>query len=305
MTSNGEISLPYKTTAAFSAAITAHLKSASQTSGFTPTELRRQFAYDRLLQRIFAHEPYDWVLKGGGGMLARIPQAARHSMDLDMFYDGNLHEAMNQLRVLASQDAGDFFDFHLLTGRTIGERGTQIAVNATLDNRTFERFSIDLVVVSNMTQDPDTIQPLSPLSIEGLSRFPYRVYPVVDHLADKHAAILETHRGVPSSRYRDLVDITIIATTQRIDSAPLRTAVISELAYRNISMPETFTVPSTAWRNGYETLVKNLPRTNAPATLQDALAIAGALLNPILNGTADGQWNPDLCCWEPIRTNTN
>jgi Nucleotidyl transferase AbiEii toxin, Type IV TA system len=299
MTANHEASLPYKTAGAFRTAITAHIATAAESSGFTPTELRRQFAYDRLLQRIFANDPHDWVLKGGGGMLARIPQEARHSMDLDVYYNGNLHDALNRLKALTSLDGGDYFEFRLSERKTIGERGATIGVNATLDNRTFEKFTIDLVVASNMTQQPETIQPISPLIIEGLSRFPYQVYPLVDHLADKHAAMNETHRGgEPSSRYRDLVDITIIAITQHVNATELRSAINSEFAYRGIAIPKTFTVPSTSWRNGYENLVKHLPNTNAPRTLDAALDLASALFNPVLNGTATGQWNPDKRQWE-------
>jgi len=38
------------------------------------TELLRQFAYARLLARVFIHEPAGWVLKGGIGLLARLPR---------------------------------------------------------------------------------------------------------------------------------------------------------------------------------------------------------------------------------------
>jgi hypothetical protein len=48
-------------------------------------ELLRQFAYARLLARIFVLEPERWVLKGATGLLARLP-SARHSLDVDLWH---------------------------------------------------------------------------------------------------------------------------------------------------------------------------------------------------------------------------
>jgi predicted nucleotidyltransferase component of viral defense system len=295
--------LPYRTADAFNKAISAHIISAERRSSYANVELRRQFVYDRLLQRVFAREPNDWVLKGGGGMLARIPGVARHSMDLDMLYKGDLRAAITRLRDLAARDGGDFFEFRFVEGRGIGDRGVKLGVIAILDDQAFERFNVDLVIVSNMTQEPDLVQSISPLTITGLSNHPYRVYPVVDHLADKHAAIIErtARAGEPSSRYRDLIDITIMARTQHVDASALRTALFSEYAHRGLAAPSHFEVPSPAWRQGYEDLVSLYPNTNAPTNFDDALAIASALFDPVLNGTASGRWNPDVLGWE-LRT---
>lgn len=76
---------PYRSPAALRAALTDRLKKLADSSPFTVTELHRQFAYDRLLARLFSAPDADrWVLKGAAALLARL-DVARHSKDVDLF----------------------------------------------------------------------------------------------------------------------------------------------------------------------------------------------------------------------------
>jgi hypothetical protein len=76
---------PYQSPAALRAALTGRLKKLALASPFTMTELHRQFAYDRLLARIFsAPDAQRWMLKGAAALLARL-DVARHSKDVDLF----------------------------------------------------------------------------------------------------------------------------------------------------------------------------------------------------------------------------
>ncbi len=129
-------------------------------------------------------------------------------------YEGQLELAISTLQAVAAVDFEDFFSFDVDPGPTTDPgRARKLVITAFLGNKEFQRFKIDLVVSSNMTQQPDIIAPLSPVKIPGLPVYPYRVYAVVDHLADKIAAMVEQHNGQPSSRYRDLVDIVLLANT--------------------------------------------------------------------------------------------
>ncbi len=66
-------------------------------------DLRRQFAYDRLLARVFSREPEAWVLKGATALLARLEGSARHTLDIDLYRLGaRLDEAEVALRAAAS-----------------------------------------------------------------------------------------------------------------------------------------------------------------------------------------------------------
>lgn len=141
--------------------------------------------------------------------------------------------AIDQLQQLGADDAfGDYFTFDINEGRarSAGAPNVELGVVAFLGEREFERFKIDLVVVSNMTATPEMVDPIHPIEVPGLRITAYRVYPLVDHIADKHAAMLEMHGEQESTRYRDLVDLVVIAGSQTINAEALRAAMLSEYA---------------------------------------------------------------------------
>jgi hypothetical protein len=91
--------------------------------GMTLDSLRWQFAYDRLLTRIFTGPDGErWVLKGATAILAHLADDARHTRDADLYrQDEDLPAAENSLRAAAGTDAGDFFRFTLDPGQRITE----------------------------------------------------------------------------------------------------------------------------------------------------------------------------------------
>jgi hypothetical protein len=76
------------TPVAFRAAIKEHFAQIARADGRYPLhELQRQFAYDRVLARLFSSDHADrWVLKGAGALLARLA-TARHSEDIDVLFE--------------------------------------------------------------------------------------------------------------------------------------------------------------------------------------------------------------------------
>ena len=106
----------YATPVAFRSAINDRLRSAvSEDPSRSLADLRRQFAYDRLLYRIFSgDDPDRWVLKGATALLARLRGRARHSIDIDLFDQaGGLEDAEGALQAAALRDGGDHFRFVL------------------------------------------------------------------------------------------------------------------------------------------------------------------------------------------------
>src|SRR5436190_3361606 len=117
---------PYGSPAALRAALTGRLKRLAASSPFTVTELHRQFAYDRLLARVFsAPDAERWVLKGAAALLARL-DVARHSKDIDLSWQStvDLDEAEQAFRAAAGRDVGDFFVFELgAAAPLVGDKG--------------------------------------------------------------------------------------------------------------------------------------------------------------------------------------
>lgn len=291
---------PYRTSEAFRSALSDRIGVASVSSdGFTINQLRRQFAYGRLLARIFTGGESRWVLKGAGGLLARLPGYARHSLDIDLFHQGDMASGIEELQRLGGTDPfGDFFTFDINAGQTPAPDAPNVALGvvAFLGEREFERFKVDLVVVSNLTAAPELIVPISPIDIPGLTAVPYLVYPLVDHIADKHAAMIEPHRSGPSTRYRDLVDLVIIATSNSVDAASLHVAMVSEYTHRSLAVPEAVELPSEDWISGYQRAATTARNLHYP-TATEALAIVKKMLDPILAGRSSGIWDPVTLQW--------
>jgi hypothetical protein len=154
---------PYRTPAAFRAALTDRLKALATESSFTIPELQRQFAYDRLLARVFtAKDSEQWVLKGAVSLLARL-DTARHSKDVDLAWPAaaGLADAERALRTAAADDLGDFFVFTLgPAGPLADHKGVRLPVIAELGGRRFVAFSVDVVGGLTMTAEADLVPPL-------------------------------------------------------------------------------------------------------------------------------------------------
>lgn len=136
----------YADPSALRQAVTDRLRQRAREQQTQLADLQRQFAYDRLLARVFSAEPETWVLKGAAALLARLGGSARHTLDVDLYRPaGRLEEAEAALRAAASMDPGDFFRFTLEPGRRIAEgRVTlRVPVTAFLGATEFARFHVE------------------------------------------------------------------------------------------------------------------------------------------------------------------
>jgi hypothetical protein len=277
---------------------------AAQRPNTRPNDLSRQFAYDRLLARVFIADPDRWVLKGAAAMLARLPAAARHSKDVDLYSrHGDLPEAEEALRVTAALDMGDYFRFTLGPARALaqGARATRVPIVASLGPMEFASFHADLVTGLSMTGEPEEVPPLIDIDI-GLPRPRYRAYPVADHIADKLCAMLETHPratggSVGSTRYRDLVDLATFARSSEVDGDALAIALRSESVRRGLALPQRLPdPPGPDWRAGYARSARDAPGL-PDRDLDAALRTVRLLLDPVLAGERVRHWDPASLSW--------
>jgi hypothetical protein len=107
-------------------------------------DLQRQFAYDRLLARLYLLDDA-WILKGATAMLARRI-AVRHTIDIDIYRATQREEAERDLRRALDLDAGDWFGFEAGPARPVadGATGLRVPVVATLGATAWARFHIDM-----------------------------------------------------------------------------------------------------------------------------------------------------------------
>lgn len=173
-------------------AIRDRARAASKATGRPANEIVRRFVYDRFLARVFADPSAPWVLKGRTAVLARVNDA-RHSKDVDLLSSlGDIDAALEVLRAAAAVDLADHFRFVIRTVRPSGGAakqpdvaGYRVQVDAYCGTRRCEAFGVDLVTGSLMTTEPEVVRSSLPLEVPGLPPPTVRVYPVVDHIADK------------------------------------------------------------------------------------------------------------------------
>jgi hypothetical protein len=290
----------YGSPVAFRTALTARLKTMATTSRWTLTQLQRQFAYDRLLERLYLTDQ-DWIVKGATALLAR-EIGVRGSLDIDLYRHAGHEKAESDLRAAAAADIGDWFRFELGNSQVMdtATRGARIPVIAYVGATQWAKFQIDLVGADvKMTGVPEDVPSLARVAMPDVEQHGYRAYPLVDHIADKIAAIFQRYgpTRTPSTRYRDLVDLVAITTSASVAADAQMAALGSELQRRDLPTPSQFDVPSRdLWERGYSAAATNslLP---IALTLDEALDVVRSFAEPLFDGTAGGTWDPAARAW--------
>ena len=143
-----------------------------------------------------------------------------------------------------------------------------------------------------MTATPDDVSALVDIDV-GLPPPSYRAYPVVDHIADKVCAMLETHPRaggdpIASTRYRDLVDLATFARASEIDGAALSKALRSEAQRRDLTLPDD--LPDPAGPDGPAGIRSRRPRRPEPGR-------PNPMLNPVLAREQPASWELTILTW--------
>jgi hypothetical protein len=271
-----------------------------------------EVAFRRVLARLEAAKPGRWVLKGGVALLLRL-DPNRTSDDIDIAYldaAGQHGVALAALERALTLDLGDHFSFAVRPGeRDQGDAGIDetipLRVEARIGGRRWVEFGIDLGYTEGGTPTESLLPRENLTGLAEVDAIPAVRSLAIDlQVAQKLCAMFELHGEPPkhSSRARDLVDLAMIATqVPGIDAGNLRRHVESEQARRlakgslRAELPrrlELAPVQVDDWRRRWARATRA-----APMSLDEAHEIASALLNPILDGTARGEWSPADRAW--------
>jgi hypothetical protein len=289
----------YPSPQAFRQALTDKLRDASRNSIWTLSQLQRQMAYDRLLERLYLVDD-GWVVKGATALLAR-GIGVRATIDIDIYRERARELAEAELREAASRDIGDWFTFELGPGRAVAtDAAVRIPVTAYVGTASWAAFHVDMVGSDlRMTGDPEHVPPLARVLMPDIEQHGYRAYPLVDHIADKISAIIQRYgdEDRPSTRFKDLVDLVAIITKVSVAADQQLAALASEAQRRGTVMPESFDVPDRGlWERGYAAEAGRSLLLIAP-TLTEALGVVRPFVDPLLAGAAVGRWDPKLGRW--------
>ncbi|MEU0061089.1 nucleotidyl transferase AbiEii/AbiGii toxin family protein [Streptomyces sp. NPDC006334] len=276
------------------------------------SDLMKIFYFNRLAARVFTKEPNGWLIKGGQALLVRYRGAARLSQDIDLQStdpDRSADEVRQLVIEAASLDLGDFlrytptkYDNHSDEGRGGAQHFKVFCGTAQVAD-----IKVDLVVGRTLSGTPETRTLKSAVDIEWPVDWPdVCLYPVVDHIADKICAMYERHgenAQYGSSRYRDLADLLLISQQETVRGQEVTQALHREAERRrqngtSITLPAAFEAPGTDWHDGYPKQAALVIGLRGCNTYPEAAQAAAAFINPMLNSTAQGTWNPDHAAWE-------
>lgn len=234
-----------QTPAALRMSLKAKLNAEARERGVTSDPIRKQFVFALLYRRIFPSGDDRWMVLGGNALLLRTG-GGRFTKDVDLSRseDWSDEESLREeLRALVDRDVGDGFSIEV--GRIepndhrdqygYGTRSAKAYLRVTLAGQEFEKFTIDLSVRRHIHGPVDYVVPEPVIDHELLKDLPaVPVVPIENHAADKICALYESHRGEPSTRYRDLTDLVRIVQDLRIDAGRLREVLSHEKSRRKM-----------------------------------------------------------------------
>ncbi|ATG50119.1 hypothetical protein CFK38_00215 [Brachybacterium vulturis] len=231
--------MAYPTSRALASAIQQRAR-----DGAGQTALNEFFA-QRLISRLAISFPDQWALKGGQAMVARLPDVARTTRDIDGALVSTSRETAIAELDHAAKSApadSDFLEFELVKSKPgYVDDLASLSFRVRFGGKVHGNVRLDVQVV----HDRHVLGELVPLGRRvdppKQNGWPdrVRVLPVPDHMAEKLVALYSVHAGRPSSRERDIVDLALLARYAPPPSGPLAPALRRAL---NRPMPPSVTV---------------------------------------------------------------
>jgi hypothetical protein len=159
------------------------------------------------------------------------------------------------------------------------------------------RLNVDLVVSVGITGEIVIARPANRLPLPRLASTDYRLYPVVDQIADKVCATVADYARKPSSREKDLVDLVIIALTHDVDAGSVGSAIQTEASRRGLEPIPSLTIPEGRGLR-YAREIRSTPYGRDFGTVAAAVALMRTFLDPVLDGrVAAGTWSHTSATW--------
>lgn len=302
----------YRTPAGFRAALEQRQKTRAAAQGVPFDRLARVDMYFRFLARLIREFPSGaLVVKGGVALEMRLSRA-RATADVDLRAIGAPDQVYARIRRAALVDLGEFLTFVVeeddgnadIEGDGVVYEGRRFHVQPMIANQRYRhRFGLDVAFGDAMSGRPDTVTAPDALSFMGIAPPEIPIYPLGTHLAEKlHAYTLPRDR--PNSRMKDLLDLALVAREPALKPSPTIRAVDvlaalqhSFAARARQALPSAVPPPPPEWRARYGRVraLNALPWQS----IDDVHAEAARFLDPILQGTARGTWDPYAHAWSP------
>jgi hypothetical protein len=277
--------MTYETAQALRMALEQRLLSRSKETKVSLDRLRRRVLFERIVSRLHAAEPGQWVLKGGMALEVRLRDEARLTKDIDLGLRGDVADAEELRERLVEALTRDMDDdkFTLIAGpvkqlmEDNGGRLTwRVKVTAELAGRPFGAVQVDVSPRPAELGATDLVPLPNSLDFAGVVAPLVEIIDVNRHAAEKFHGMLRDYGDRDNTRVRDLVDLVILSEHELLKSSALATAVRLVWSERDgVSPPAELPPLPTSWHGRYERLVAdyNLQAMSFPAAASTAVAM--------------------------------
>lgn len=288
----------YASPAAFRAAIGVRLRAYAQRTGAPVMVVRRQAALERLIARLMRVAPERWALKGGLALDTRLGERARSSLDMDVDHAEGAAAAREDLQRCIAEDLGDNFSFAITGAEELRERDVSLAVRYRIDcavaGTPFEPLQVDVTLTPPKVWEVERAQRPGLLADMGLGPIEVLLVPLERQVAEKLHAYTRTYNGA-TTRAKDLVDFVLIRLLERVGAQRLAREINETFARRATHpIPKQLSPPHSELERAYRREAANVGIT---PDVFEAHRLAAGWLDPILEGTARGRWEPELGAW--------
>jgi hypothetical protein len=287
---------------AFKQALEQRLRTSTKT-GAEFARNRQLLVFDRFLARVAVVLGDAATLKGGLVVELRVVRA-RTTKDIDLRMTGSQGDVLVRLQEVARRDLGDFMTFEIgpdddqpeIQNDGMQYDGLRFRAECKLAGKLYgQPFGVDVAFGDPILGEPETVVAEDTLAFAGIVPPTSRIYPIETHIAEKlHAYTMP--RARPNSRVKDLPDIALLATAQRIDSKRLRQALEQTFGFRKTHpLPVMLPDPLPAWETPYAAMARE--DQLAWTALDEVTNAAKAFLDPVLAGHVDVAWDPEAWTW--------
>ncbi len=289
----------YASPAAFRAAIDTRLRAYAHALSEPVMAVRRQAALERLIARLTTVAPGRWALKGGLALDTRLGSRARSSMDMDIDHRYGAEAAREDLARAVAEDLGDHFAFVIAGRRDLQEAGISLAeryrLECTVGGTLFETLQVDVTVTRPAQWEVEAARRPGLLTDLGLGPIDVLLVPLERQVAEKLHAYTRPYDSGGSTRVKDLADFVIIRLFERLDADRLRNAINETFRRRGTHpAPNRLPPPPAEWAVAYRNEAEAVGIT---LDLGEAHTLAAAWLDPVLDLTARGTWDPKRALW--------
>jgi hypothetical protein len=292
----------YASPEAFKQALEQRLRASART-GAAFARKRQLLVFDRFLARVVAVFGDAATLKGGLVLELRL-ERARTTKDIDLRMMGSPDHILAKLQEVARHNVGDFMTFEVgpdedhpeIQNDGMQYDGLRFRAECKLAGKPYgQPFGVDVVFGDPILGEPDIVMAEDTLAFVGIAPPRLRLYPIVTHIAEKlHAYTMPRVR--PNSRVKDLPDLALLATAQRIDAARLRQALEQTFGFRKThSLPAALPAPPPTWTAPYAAMARE--DQLAWTTLDEVTKAAKSFLDPVLAGDVEAIWTPESWTW--------